>query len=65
MLEKVQKEYHLSFSLKEELVRKKCCRKAFLQATFLSCGSITNPEKMYHLEFDVKTKDDAEFCRRF
>jgi len=58
------KEYHLSFSLKEELVKKKCCRKAFLQATFLSCGSITNPEKMYHLEFDVKTKDDAEFLQK-
>ncbi|WAM31997.1 DNA-binding protein WhiA [Caldicellulosiruptor naganoensis] len=63
-VKKASKEYILSFSLKEELVKKKCCKKAFLQATFLSCGSITNPEKMYHLEFDLKTKEDAEFLQK-
>ncbi|WP_039767605.1 DNA-binding protein WhiA [Caldicellulosiruptor sp. F32] len=63
-VKKTSKEHILSFSLKEELVKKKCCKKAFLQATFLSCGSITNPEKMYHLEFDMKTKEDAEFLQK-
>lgn len=30
--------------------RKKCCRRAYLRGAFLSRGSITNPEKTYHLE---------------
>ena len=29
------------------------CRNAFLRGAFLSCGSVTTPEKGYHLEFSV------------
>lgn len=64
LVKKTMQGYKLSQNLKEEMVKKKCCKKAFLQAAFLSCGSITNPEKMYHLEFDTKHKEDAEFLVR-
>ena len=30
------------------------CRKAFIAGAFLSCGTISSPEKNYHLEFAVK-----------
>ncbi|MCL2507966.1 MAG: DNA-binding protein WhiA [Oscillospiraceae bacterium] len=30
-----------------------CCFSAFLRGAFLSCGTITSPEKNYHLEFVV------------
>lgn len=30
-----------------------CCSKAFLRGAFLVCGSITDPEKDYHIEFSV------------
>ncbi len=30
-----------------------CCFKAFLRGAFLSCGSIANPEKDYHIEFNI------------
>ena len=30
-----------------------CCISAFLRGLFLSCGSITDPQKEYHLEFSV------------
>ena len=30
-----------------------CCFHAFLRGVFLSCGSISSPEKSYHLEFVV------------
>lgn len=29
------------------------CQKAFLAGAFLSCGTVSNPEKDYHLEFTV------------
>ncbi len=30
-----------------------CCSKAFLRGAFLVCGSVTDPEKDYHIEFSV------------
>ena len=30
-----------------------CCNRAFLRGAFLACGSMTDPEKNYHLEFVV------------
>ncbi len=36
-----------------------CCSRAFLRGAFLVCGSITDPEKDYHIEFTV-TK--AKLC---
>jgi len=34
----------------KKLLKKKCCRKAYLRGAFLASGSITNPEKTYHVE---------------
>lgn len=36
-----------------------CCSKAFLRGAFLVCGSVTDPQKDYHIEFSV-TK--AKLC---
>ena len=37
---------HVNFALLE----KDCCRRAFLRGAFLAGGSVTDPEKRYHLE---------------
>ena len=34
-----------------ELTVRKCCRMSFLRGVFLASGSVTDPEKEYHLEF--------------
>lgn len=34
-----------------EITVRKCCRMAFLRGVFLACGSVTDPEREYHLEF--------------
>ena len=36
-----------------------CCSRAFLRGAFLTCGSVTNPEKDYHIEFSVQK---AKLC---
>ena len=36
-----------------------CCSKAFLRGAFLVCGSVTDPQKDYHIEFSI-TK--AKLC---
>lgn len=33
-----------------------CCTSAFLRGAFLSCGTVTDPERGYHLEFVVPYK---------
>jgi len=35
----------------KEVTVRKCCRMAFLRGVFLASGSVTDPEKEYHLEF--------------
>ncbi len=37
-----------------------CCLGAFAKGAFLGGGSITNPEKSYHLEFDYKMPSEAK-----
>ena len=34
-----------------EITVRKCCRMAFLRGVFLASGSVTDPEKEYHLEY--------------
>jgi len=38
-------------SVPKEVTVRKCCRMSFLRGVFLACGSVTDPEKEYHLEF--------------
>ena len=33
-----------------EILQRPCCKKAFIRGLFLSCGSVSDPEKLYHLE---------------
>ena len=36
-----------------EVTARKCCRMSFLRGVFLACGSVTDPEREYHLEFVI------------
>lgn len=42
-----------------EQTNEDCCSRAFLRGAFLVCGSITDPQKDYHIEFNI-TK--AKLC---
>lgn len=37
-----------------------CCRAAFVRGAFLGGGSISDPEKSYHMEFGTKDSDEAQ-----
>ncbi len=45
---------------KEELLQRTCCKRAYLRGAFLSVGSMSDPEKSYHLEFNCDSKAKAE-----
>jgi hypothetical protein len=40
-----------------------CCRASYVRGAFLGSGSVSNPEKSYHLEFDSKNQDEAKFLQ--
>ncbi|WWR15673.1 DNA-binding protein WhiA [Lachnospiraceae bacterium JLR.KK008] len=41
------------------LIKNACCRRAFLRGAFLAVGSMSDPEKSYHLEFVCGTETQA------
>ena len=45
------------------LVQNTCCRRAFIRGAFLSAGSMSDPEKSYHLEFVCSEQQKAEHLR--
>ena len=53
--EKLEALFHtmgdLSQPVDESLLRNTCCKRAFLRGAFLGVGSMSDPEKGYHLEF--------------
>lgn len=42
------------------LVERSCCKKAFMRGAFLACGSLTDPNKGYHLELVCENEPGAE-----
>ncbi len=40
-----------------------CCRQSFLRGAFLATGSISAPEKYYHLELVCQSRDNAELLQ--
>ncbi len=38
------------------MLQNECCFSAFIRGAFLACGTVTDPEKEYHLEFSVSSK---------
>lgn len=51
----------LGFSNKiGSVVKKSCCKRAYIRGAFLAGGSISNPEKTYHMEFVVNGMEQAE-----
>ena len=41
------------------LLKSTCCRRAYLQGSFLCIGSMSDPEKSYHLEYVCSTETQA------
>ena len=44
---------------KNEIIKKDCCKRAYLRGAFLSAGSISDPEKSYHFEIKCTNENKA------
>ncbi len=56
----LQKLGDLSEPVSSLLIKNSCCKRAFLRGAFLSIGSMSDPAKGYHLEFNCTDERKAE-----
>lgn len=45
-------------------LKRSCCKRAFLRGAYLCIGSMSNPGKSYHLEFDCIREERAKLLQR-
>ncbi len=43
--------FNINYKLPQKLLNSECCKRAYLRGAFLGGGSVSDPEKTYHLEF--------------
>ena len=41
---------YLTDGINADIIKKRCCKKAYLRGAFLACGTMSDPAKTYHLE---------------
>ena len=46
--------------MRNMIVQKSCCKRAFIRGAFLTSGSVNNPEKSYHIEIVCAAESKAE-----
>ena len=49
--------------LKEQILGRDCCRRAFIRGAFLAAGSMSNPGKSYHLEIVCRQPHQAQLLQ--
>ncbi len=54
----------LSATMGYGVLQQECCRRAFLRAAFLASGSISTPEKYYHLEIVSSNETDSRVLQQ-
>ena len=55
---------YFSDGIYQPIVKSKCCRKSYLRGMFLSCGTISDPKKSYHLEFVLDKEQSANDLKK-
>ncbi len=51
--------YNLNYRINAGITRRNCCKRAYIRGAFLGCGSISDPEKTYHMEFVTTNEEYA------
>lgn len=57
--ESLEEGLHIHYGINKKLLEKQCCKRAFIRGCFLGSGSISDPEKNYHMEFVIKNEQFA------
>lgn len=52
--------FNPDYTIPKDLIKNRCCKRSYVRGAFLGGGSITNPEKTYHLEFVTSKEEHAK-----
>ncbi len=55
---------YVTDGINADIIKKRCCKKAFLRGMFLACGTVTDPTKAYHLELSCASEYMASDIRK-
>jgi len=55
---------YISDGIYAEIIKTKCCKKAYMRGIFLGAGTISDPEKGYHIEFVCNSEMLASDVRK-
>jgi hypothetical protein len=55
--------FNPSYEMPEKMIANRCCRRSYVRGAFLGGGSISNPEKTYHVEFVTNHEEHAQNLR--
>ena len=55
---------YVSDGIYDGLIKTKCCRKAYLRGAFLGIGTMSDPEKSYHIELVCSTETLANDIKK-
>jgi len=61
---KMKDNLRINQRIPKSVIEKECCKKAYLRGAFLGGGSISDPEKTYHLEIVTNNNSYADDLRR-
>lgn len=50
----------INYGIPDGLIQEECCRRSYIRGAFLGGGSISDPEKTYHLEFVTYSQEHAK-----
>lgn len=51
--------FNINYGLPDDVIKDENCKRSYIRGAFLGGGSISNPEKTYHLEFVTHDQDYA------
>lgn len=52
--------FHPNYKIPKHLIKNRCCKRAYIRGAFLGGGSMSNPEKAYHLEFVTSDEEHSK-----
>ncbi len=55
---------YFSDGIYQPVVKSKCCKRSYLRGLYLSCGTMSDPRKSYHLEFVLDKEQTAADLKR-
>lgn len=52
--------FDINYNVPKKIIHNDCCKRAYIRGVFLGGGSLSDPEKTYHLEFVTRNEKHAK-----